>query len=520
MYLKKIISILPKKQKHQTIVILIAIILLGAGLRLYHLGSNPLIADEFLDMNSSYGYFKTHIWQAWDFNQNAVNTTDVYAPRDQRAWMYKWQVAQMFNFFPATEATARSVSVVWGLLTIILMYFVTKSFTKNRAIAIIAALLFALSVSGIEFDRRLRMYAMFYPVYLTLSWLVFQFLETKYQGRIVWLKKFSQKIEVQPLILAPLVLVGVLSFHLQLLTANIVPALFGYVLVLFIWKIWKKYPLFNKYVIFIVLGILGFVSAKIVAPGTIGMFLGSLKFFINNGEYLIKIFHDYSQPMMAALVMLVGVVWLARSEKRPKEAVWLTSSFIVPLLMASFLWKRPQGLQYVFFLQSFLIILVASGIYGIAKFFEQNMGKIAKNAYILSFLVLFLLLPNYGYFFEGGDNTYHRDNTNVGDYRKVFTYVQKHAKPGEFIITRNFRTYYLKNGHFNIYDFGGERALTDLSVDTIQSLVSKNSSGWIVLFDNDDQFISNQANDYIKKNLQQVDVSAIRGASKAYRWGI
>jgi hypothetical protein len=520
LYLKKIINLFPKKEIHQTILLLGIILIIGASFRLYHLGSNPLIADEFLDMNASYGYFKTNVWQAWDFNQNSVNTLDVFAPRDERAWMYKWQVAQMFKFFPATEAVGRLVSVIWGLLTIVLMYFITKSFTKNRTVAIIAALLFAISVSGIEFDRRLRMYAMFYPVYLLLSWLFFQFLESKYQGSVKWFKKISDRIGIQPLYLIPLAAVGALSFHLQLLTANIAPTVAVYIFIMAIAALYKKTGIWNKYIVFSLLGIIGFIGAKIFLPGIVGLFLGSLKFFIDNSEYLVKIFHDYSQVLLAVIVGTFGLYWLSERLGKPKEALWLFVSLAVPLLMAAFMWKRPQGLQYVFFIQSFLIILMATGIYGIAQFFKQHFGSLGNRAYTAALILLFLLLPNYGYFFEGGDNTYHRDNSSVGDYRKVFAYVQKKAKSGELIVTRNFRTYYLKNGGFNVYDFGGERAISDLSLDTISTLVTQNKSGWIVLFDNDSQFLSNQALDYMKKNLEQVDVSAIRGAAKAYRWGV
>ncbi|HEX8974681.1 MAG TPA: hypothetical protein VF817_04315, partial [Patescibacteria group bacterium] len=126
----------------------------------------------------------------------------------------------------------------------------------------------------------------------------------------------------------------------------------------------------------------------------------------------------------------------------------------------------------------------------------------------------------WGYFSQdNGDNTYHRDNTRVGDYRKVFAYVRKHSDPSQVIITRNFRTYYLDKAKFNIFDFGGEREVSDVSVGQIQALMQQYPSGWVVLFDNDDQFISKPAIDFIKKNMTQTDVSAIRGAAKAYTWG-
>jgi len=108
------------------------------------------VADEFLDINSSYAYFKTGIWQNWDFNFEKVNADNVFQARDERAGVYKWQVAELFNFLPPTESTARTISVLWGILTIALIYFVATDFTKKKMIGLIGAFLFAISTSGIS----------------------------------------------------------------------------------------------------------------------------------------------------------------------------------------------------------------------------------------------------------------------------------------------------------------------------------------------------------------------------------
>jgi hypothetical protein len=49
--------------KKNLYVALLVIIILGAFLRFYKLGNNSFVADEFLDINSSYAYFKTNVWQ-------------------------------------------------------------------------------------------------------------------------------------------------------------------------------------------------------------------------------------------------------------------------------------------------------------------------------------------------------------------------------------------------------------------------------------------------------------------------
>ena len=507
-----------ERKKLTVVVTLVLIVLVGAGLRFWDLDSNSFVADEFIDLNASYGYAQTGVWQAWDFNQGAPDMIDVYPPRDERSWFYRLQVATFFQYFGVNETVGRSVSALWGLVTIVLMYFVTRSFTGNRIIALLAAFLFAVSITGIEFDRKLRMYAMFYPVYLALSWALFRFLEGKYEGGVTWLRKLSERTGVQPLLIFLLLPLAALSYHLQLLTVNLSPVFFTYVLVMAVLLFRKHRSFSNKYAVFLGLSVLGAVGLWIVAPQMVELFTASLKFFIDNQEYLLRAFRDYSHPLLGLLLLVIGIHFLAVREHRTKEAWWLSLSFFVPLLMAAFLWKRTQGIQYVFFIQSFLIILVSAGIYAVGKFFEENLKHFSKHAFARSLFLVLLFLPQYGYFFSEEDTTYHRGNSEIADYRKALAYVKKHAAKDDLIVTRNFRNFYLKDARLKVYDFGGERADHDVRLSELQALMNEYPSGWVVLFDNDQQFLTKETLSYIKENMQETDVSAIRGAAKAYRW--
>lgn len=498
--------------------VLALIVVVGTGLRAYDLAATPLVADEFLDMNASYGYFQTGIWQAWDFNRGAVDTLDPYPPRDLRAWAYKWQVAEVFRYFAPTETVARSVSVAWGALTILLVYFVARSFTGSRRIALLAAFLFAVSITGIEFDRKLRMYAMFAPVYLALSWVLFQFFESRYHGNSRFLRALSSRFGLNPLFLFPLLALGALSFHLQLLSVNLVPVLFVYFAVLAIRSL-RRQAYNEPYLWWLALGLVGLFFVWLIAPQTISTLTGSLKFFMDNTEYFPMILRDYSHPLLAVFLLGLGIRFLRVREGRTKEALWLTLSVAVPLFLAAFLWRRPQGLQYVFFIQPFLIILVASGIYGAARFFREQMLNVKQPVLALSLVFFLLILPDYGYFFAKEDTTYHRGNSEIADYRKALAYVKRTAEPHDLVIMRNFRNYYLAGADLDVYDFGGERAASDLSLEILQALIRTYPSGWVILFDNDRQFVSKDALRFLEEEMTRVDTSAIRGAAKAYRWG-
>jgi hypothetical protein len=504
-----------QKNKYATLASLVLIVLLGTGLRVYRLGANSFSADEFLDMNSAYAYRMTNVWQAWDFNRGQVNDQDVFAPRDERAWMYKYQVAQVFKILPPTEEVARSVSVFWGAFSMILIYFVAVSFTKRRSIGILSAFLFAVSAMGIMYDRKFRMYAMFYPMYLMLSWLIFKLFEQYYDGKCKVVSFFQKYSGLNLIFLLPVALIGLLSLHLQLLTVNIAAAFFGYVLVQTILQIKKNKKLtLNKYSSYLISMIVAVVALQIILPQSLGIFWASIKFFINNSEYFSRILSDYSNPLFAVIFLIIGIRHLYVNEKLTKESLWLSTSLLVPLFMAAFMWKRTQGLQYVFFIQSFLIVLVATGVYAVAAFMRKQF-KDSKYAFTIVILLSMLLLPRYAYFFDES-NTYNR--TDSGDYRKVFAYVKRNLQAGDVMITRNFRNYYLSGAHLKVYDFGGESAKEKLSVARIEEIRNQNAHGWIVLFDNDNLFLTEEARNYVDRNFERVNNVYLRQEVKVYRW--
>ncbi|MEP7162516.1 MAG: hypothetical protein ABI747_02005, partial [Candidatus Moraniibacteriota bacterium] len=179
--------------KKQAVVAFTLILLLGAILRFALLGENSFVADEFLDMNSAYGYRQTGEWKAWDFNFGQLAEMNANVARDERAFVYKWQVAALFGFLSPTEAHARTMSVLWGILSIAVVFWSTLVFTRKKEIGLLAAFLTAVSVSAIIYSRRLRMYAMFFPVYLALATTLFAFYEREYRGKMAFLRSLWQK---------------------------------------------------------------------------------------------------------------------------------------------------------------------------------------------------------------------------------------------------------------------------------------------------------------------------------------
>ncbi len=503
--------------RKKIILILALIVFLGTFLRFYKLGEVSFVADEFLDINASYGYFKTGDWQAWNFNlENPAERINVAS--DERAWIYRWQAAQLFNFFPPTEAVARSVSAAWGVLAILIIFLVARDLTKKNEIGFLSAFLFAVSVSGITFGRHFRMYAMFFPVFLLFSWTLFKFLESDYAGKNNFFRMLKTASGLNFFYAIPAAILAVLSFHLHPLTANIVPiaGIYIFVQALLFYKNNKIFK--SKYAALAALKFVGLVLIVLLKPESVEIFLGGLVFFENHWNYFLIAFNDYSLILMAILILAAGIWHLLKKEQLTKETLWLALSFFVPLLMSIFLWRRNIGEQYLFFAKSFLIILIASGIYAAADFFRKNLKQSGGRYYVVTIVLLAALLPNYAYFFQKNNTyqqNYHSENPN---YRSVFIYFKKHRLSNDVLITRNFRNYYWSGEKVKTFDFGGELSKENFKLADLQKIMSENPSGWFVYSKNDENYIAKDAQKFVEKNLEKINALAVRGDVSVYRW--
>ena len=194
-------------------------------------------------------------------------------------------------------------------------------------------------------------------------------------------------------------------------------------------------------------------------------------------------------------------------------------SFLVPLFSAIFLWSRNVGGQYIFFIKPFGTILIASGIYFLAKFFQDNLRDYGKKAYLATIILALLILPNYAYFFQS-DNAYNQTSSSSNpNYRKIFTYFKKYKKDGDVLITRNFRNYYWSGSKIKVFDFGGELSKEKLSLEDIKKITAENPSGWFIVSGNDESYISNDAIEYVVRNLEKISNPQVRGDVIVYRWG-
>lgn len=504
----------------RTIQILLIILVLGGVLRFYHLGENSFVADEFLDINSTYGYHQLGRWQAWDFNYGAASVVNENILRDERAAPYKWQVAALFSILPPTESTARTVSALWGVFAILVVFWSAWIFTSRRDIGLVAALICALSVSAIIFSRRLRMYAMFFPLYLAAATALYAAYERAYEGRIQFLRSISTRYGLHLLYLMLAGALTLLSLSVHQMTAHL-PLSFGaYILIQTYLRYRTTGEWKNRYGYSALLGFAGVVGALIFFPQAIRAFTQELVFFDDHFGYLSHALTDFATPVLGAVLISLGLVYLFRETGRRGAASYLALAYLVPLLMAIFLWRRNVGPQYIFFVQSFGMILAAAGIVGIYEFLRTAFaGRWSLRLALLSGICFLLIVPNLGYFLEE-NNTYHETSTGGNpNYRKVFAHFKKEKQAGDVLITRNFRNYYWAGAGVTVFDFGGELSKEKLSLAQIQQIEAEHPSGWLIYSGNDEDYISSEVERYVEKYWERVSNANVRGDISVFRFG-
>lgn len=507
-------TIFMRKYLRNVWVLLGVIVLLGMFLRFFHLGETSFVADEFLDINSSYGYFKTGQWQAWDFNSGQPSD-NVNAARDSRAAGYKWQVAQLFKVLPPTEATARTVSVAWGMVTLLLVFSMTVFFTKRKDIGLLAAFLYAVSLSALVIDRRLRMYAMFVPVFLALSWVTYCLIEREYNGKIRWLRMLWERFGFNFAYFVPTAALGLLGLHLHLLTVMIVPMIVIYAAV----RAYQMRQVWNKYMFILTKVVVVALLAKLFVPHVFELITSSFSFPDNHYGYFGIVLKDYSHALLAMLFFGLGVWHLIRRKVLAKEGWWLVLSFGVPLFMAVFMWDRNVGEQYISFAQPFKVIVIAAGIFALAQFLHKHLKTpFGKKAFLMPMLLALLIVPNYSFLFAD-ESIYHETSRSSNpSYKKVFAYVVKNRLPEDVLITRDMRNYYWSGTGMHVENIGGEVTKDKLTLERLHGILSQYQSGWVVLSDNDDVFVSNDAMSFIEKNMERINTTQVRGKALVYRW--
>lgn len=124
---------------------IICVIALGAFLRFYNIGAQPLWLDE----GYSFQFAQLPLSQLWGTEALSEPNPPLYYTL-LKLWIF---------FFGESEAALRSLSAIIGILTIPLVYMLGKTL-DNQQLGIITALLLAISPINIQYSQEARAYTL------------------------------------------------------------------------------------------------------------------------------------------------------------------------------------------------------------------------------------------------------------------------------------------------------------------------------------------------------------------------
>ena len=355
------------RSKSFVVLILVAVIIGGAYLRLAHLNRQSFWVDEMNHVVAAQSLLK---------GNGAVFPSGL--PYD-RSLLFTKLVARSFTFFGVSEFSARFPSAIFGVLSIPLMFFVAARMFRHAGVGLVAAFLQAFTPFNIGWSRVSRMYALFQFFFLLAAYAIYEGIEGTREKSIRNRLLAAWNIDLFWLVIAVMALA--IATYLQVLSGVLLPGLLlFFILMIFGVLATKdlKSALTSKYVFFIILSLLGVAGIVKFAPDILAQAREAMSFSPNWAQY------DYVQNpfyyfwflisnfyFTIAAFFLIGVV-IAIAELR-KPAIYLLSLFILPVALLSTLFVLKVE-RYIFHLFPFYLIIAA---YGAVRLFEYavEIGK-------------------------------------------------------------------------------------------------------------------------------------------------
>ncbi len=440
------------------IVLLLLIMLLGLGLRLYGLDAQSLWYDEG---------FSVYLARMEVDEITARTAADIQPP------LYYYLLHGWIRLFGDGERALRGLSVLFGVLTVPLVYAVAWRLFRSRLAGLLAALLVAVSPLHVWYGQEVRMYTLLTFLCLLSSYLLLLAVEAGRIGSIA-------------ILWAAYTLVNVTALYTHYFAFFVLAFQALYVLIVWLASGGRRLYLF--------LGGLasGVVTLLLYLPwlpelvtrfrADVSYWPGQLKIhevlvdiaisFVG-GESVseavgILLAAGYGLVLIVCLLALLSQAVRSRQqdvERRPYPLLFLLLYLLVPpALILALSYNTPKfNARYVMVSHPAFSLLLAGGLAALWQRRAGSLGNVLRGA--LSVLALTFLLSVSVY---ANNNAYTDPAFARADFRGVARYIQEQMGPDEAII--------LTSGHmFPVFDYyapGVERHLLPDSptLDTTRTL--------------------------------------------------
>lgn len=428
------LSLHPTLEKLLIWTALIGIIVMGAALRIYQVGSTDFVGDEFQVINAAAGFLYTGDFYRWDWiDKEPFCLEKVESCYYDRAWPHTLLVALSFGTFGVSEFSARLPSVAFGVLTILISYFVSLYFTKNKLASLFLALLVSISPAYISLSRYVRMYIVLLPLFLLLTYLGIRTLSESFIpksfGIIGNLLKKLLPIH-WPLAGLALILL-VVNYYIHINSLVIVPALmlFSFLAIALVKKR-ERY----KWIIIATISFVGFLLVAILLMLGVAPHQYFLTFFEKNNTAYFN--HMFSFPFgMPITFFLVIIASITAFLKRQLQILSLAGIVFFGLIFFIFIADRYAAFVYTSHLTLLVIILSVVGLITLLS----RLNRFAQIAMVFSIglFMLFTVSLDTG-------NRYHQQGSSL--HSQAYQIIEDNYDYGQDTLFLQYgRLYYLRD---------------------------------------------------------------------------
>lgn len=449
---------------------LFLITLLAAALRFYKLGEWSFWIDEIFTINHAAAHFST-----FDLVINNIPPARNWIP------VSVMLTAQVLNILEINELNTRFVAVIFGIITVPVLFFIVRKLFNTR-VALIASLFLALSTWHIEWSQNTRFYTallLFYILALTIYYFGIE--------------------KDRPLYIVVFMFLLYLAASERFFAVFIIPVILVYILLLKILPFEKPPGLRIRNILLTILPVLAAIIIEIVSyimDGTF-RFLGGFDWFFLYQIYdPLRLLSFISFDVGVSLMCFSAFVGIYLVYKKSRPGLLLLINAVVPVvLLLSLNLVVFTKTRYIFMTLPSWIILGAVGI-------VEVLNETKSQRKILALGLLFVLLTD----FASSNLLYYQvNNGNRHNWKGAFSIVNQTRIEGDEVVTSwpQWEGFYW------------DKAIVKWESLSPEIVISSGNRYWFIL---DEEIIwgNMEMKSWIEKNAELKDVLYLRREDEYY----
>jgi len=480
---------------------LLAVLLLtawGFVLRIYALGDQSFWNDEASSINAAMAML--------DHGIPLLPSGEVYS----RAILNTSTIALSLNLFGDTEFAPRLPSILFGALTIPLVFIFARKVTNNKA-ALIAAAITAFLMIEIGWSRQARMYQEFQFFYILSLYLFYRYTQTERKRDLV----FATFATICAILSHRFGLSLILIFLIYALVHNM-----GSIKGIFSWEF-----LFSRKAIISVLCVAAVVALLEGGLGIVSSVWNEMGVDFNLHAYLGYL--SSTIPVISLVAVLGAGVLLRRDRQAP---LLLVLAVTVPLYLLSF-HISLRGERYLYYLLPVMFVLFSFAVVWLGELLPRLKGGRVPGI-ALAVAIMGLVFYSSSFVFAPQRLYYDFDTTiQQPDFKRAYAFVEQERSGDDVVIDawpvvgilylRSAPDYCLISKYVDDPEGSGpEEKFTGIpyiqDVGMLEDIVEDNEAGWLVVDSYGWEMLSDDTIAFISGNLTRHP----EGSSEGERGGI